>query len=185
MWQLFTKKKNKLNYKGVYNPLFKKKKKERERSLNNKIKMYRANPIQLKFRKMTENAYAPTKGSARAAGFDLRSAYETVIPPQQRKLILTDLQMAIPTGYYGRIAPRSGLALHYGIQIGAGVIDEDYRGNIAILLFNTDKENFKVYKGHRIAQIICEKICYPQLVEVQDLDATRRDTRGFGSTGNE
>lgn len=89
----------------------------------------------------------------------------------------------ISSGCYGRIAPRSGLAWKNHIDVGAGVIDEDYRGNIGVVLFNHSNEDFKVIKGDRIAQLICQRIEYPVLQEVTNLDNTSRGAGGFGSTG--
>lgn len=121
----------------------------------------------LKFVKLTENAYAPTKGSKQAAGYDLYSAYEYVIPSKGKTLCLTDLKIAVPEGSYGRIAPRSGLAHKNFIDVGAGVIDHDYRGNVGVILFNFGDVEFRVRKGDRIAQLICEKIYYPEIEEVE------------------
>ncbi|NWY55063.1 DUT protein, partial [Chionis minor] len=137
----------------------------------------------LRFTKLTENAFAPSRGSARAAGYDLYSAYDCVIPPMEKAVVKTDIQIALPSGCYGRVAPRSGLAAKHFIDVGAGVIDEDYRGNVGVVLFNFGKETFEVKKGDRIAQLICERICYPELEEVQALDDTERGKDGFGSTG--
>ncbi|KAJ9575700.1 hypothetical protein L9F63_007459, partial [Diploptera punctata] len=137
----------------------------------------------LRFVKLTEKAFAPVRGSAKAAGFDLKSAYDTEIPARGKALIKTDLQIELPSGCYGRIAPRSGLALKHHIDVGAGVVDEDYRGNVGVVLFNHSDEIFRVNRGDRIAQLICEQIFYPQLEEVKDLDETERGKGGFGSTG--
>ncbi|XP_052527910.1 deoxyuridine 5'-triphosphate nucleotidohydrolase, mitochondrial isoform X2 [Tympanuchus pallidicinctus] len=122
----------------------------------------------LRFTKLSENACAPSKGSARAAGYDLYSAYDYIIPPMEKAVVKTDIQIALPAGCYGRVA---------------GVIDEDYRGNVGVVLFNFGKETFEVKKGDRIAQLICERIFYPELEEVQTLDDTERGEGGFGSTG--
>ena len=97
----------------------------------------------LRFVKMTENASAPYKGSEDAAGFDLCSAYDYEVQPHGKVLALTDLQIAVPNGCYGRVAPRSGLAHKHFIDVGAGVIDRDYRGNVGVILFNHGKEVFK------------------------------------------
>ncbi|XP_048812661.1 deoxyuridine 5'-triphosphate nucleotidohydrolase, mitochondrial isoform X1 [Lagopus muta] len=137
----------------------------------------------LRFTKLSENACAPSKGSARAAGYDLYSAYDYIIPPMEKAVVKTDIQIALPAGCYGRVAPRSGLAAKHFIDVGAGVIDEDYRGNVGVVLFNFGKETFEVKKGDRIAQLICERIFYPELEEVQTLDDTERGEGGFGSTG--
>ncbi|NXH31085.1 DUT protein, partial [Myiagra hebetior] len=137
----------------------------------------------LRFTKLSENAFAPSRGSARAAGYDLYSAYDCVIPPMEKAVVKTDIQIALPSGCYGRVAPRSGLAAKHFIDVGAGVIDEDYRGNVGVVLFNFGKETFQVKKGDRIAQLICERIYYPELEEVEALDDTERGEGGFGSTG--
>ncbi|XP_063782122.1 deoxyuridine 5'-triphosphate nucleotidohydrolase, mitochondrial isoform X1 [Pseudophryne corroboree] len=137
----------------------------------------------LRFAKLSEHACTPTRGSSMAAGYDLYSAYDYVIAPQDKAIVKTDIQICVPTGCYGRVAPRSGLAAKHFIDVGAGVIDEDYRGNVGVVLFNFGKEAFEVKKGDRVAQLICEKILYPDLVEVKTLDETERGAGGFGSTG--
>ncbi|MBN3277008.1 DUT protein, partial [Polyodon spathula] len=139
----------------------------------------------LKFARLSDHATSPTRGSTKAAGYDLYSAYDYVIPAMDKAIVKTDIQIALPSGYYGRIAPRSGLAAKYFIDVGAGVVDEDYRGNVGVVLFNFSKE---IKKGDRIAQLICEKICYPELQEheascIYTLDETERGAGGFGSTG--
>uniref|UniRef100_A0A673GMV7 Deoxyuridine 5'-triphosphate nucleotidohydrolase n=1 Tax=Sinocyclocheilus rhinocerous TaxID=307959 RepID=A0A673GMV7_9TELE len=131
----------------------------------------------LKFAKLTENATTPSRGSNRAAGFDLYSAYDCSIGPMDKALVKTDIQIAVPHGYYGRVGERDS-------SLGSpGVVDEDYRGNLGVVLFNFNKEPFEVKKGDRIAQLICERIYYPELQELQTLDETERGAGGFGSTG--
>uniref|UniRef100_A0A8D0VKQ3 Deoxyuridine 5'-triphosphate nucleotidohydrolase n=2 Tax=Sus scrofa TaxID=9823 RepID=A0A8D0VKQ3_PIG len=137
----------------------------------------------LRFARLSEHATAPTKGSERAAGYDLYSAYDYTVLPMEKAIVKTDIQIALPSGCYGRVAPRSGLAAKHFIDVGAGVIDEDYRGNVGVVLFNFGKEKFEVKKGDRIAQLICERIFYPEIEEVQVLDDTERGSGGFGSTG--
>jgi dUTP pyrophosphatase len=137
----------------------------------------------LKYKKLSDNAFDPVKGSEKAAGFDLRAAYGYIVRSKGKELVNTDLQMEIPEGCYGRVAPRSGLAIKNFIDVGAGVIDSDYRGNVGVILFNFGKEDFVIQKGDRIAQLICEKIEYPELLEVKtDLSVTERGDGGFGST---
>ena len=136
----------------------------------------------LKFAKLTENAYIPTRGSARSAGFDLRSAYDCVIPAKGTYIVRTDIQIHVPEGTYGRIAPRSGLTKHL-LDVWAGVVDEDYTGNVCVVLFNHADEEYAVSKGDRVAQLICEKIEYPMLYECKRLQETDRGAHGFGSTG--
>jgi len=138
--------------------------------------------VVLKYVKLTENALPPTKESPRAAGFDLKSAYSVVIPAGGNELVKTDLTIQLPTGCYGRIAPRSGLALHHHINVGGGVVDEDFHGNLSMILFNHSDKPFHIHRGDRVAQLICQKIFYPYL-EVKELDETECSNNGFGSTG--
>ena len=137
----------------------------------------------LKVKLMSETAKLPVRGSALAAGYDLSASVATVVPARGRALVKTDLSMAIPEGMYGRIAPRSGLAWKNFIDTGAGVIDSDYRGELKVLLFNHEDKEFEVKAGDRVAQLILEKIATPEVVAVDDLDATDRQAGGFGSTG--
>lgn len=139
--------------------------------------------VTLKFTRLSENAFPPVKGSERAAGFDLKSAYNYIVPARGKELVKTDIQVELPSGCYGRVAPRSGLAVKNFIDVGAGVIDEDYRGNVGVVLFNHSDTDFEVKKGDRIAQLICERIYYPVLEEVTNLSETKRAEGGFGSTG--
>lgn len=138
----------------------------------------------LAYQKLSEFASSPTRASVLAAGFDLSSAHDLLIQPGDRALCKTDLQLGIPEGCYGRIAPRSGLALKYGIDVGAGVIDRDYRGNVGVILFNLGKEPFQIKRGDRIAQLICEQVLDVEVIEDPSLlDNTERGEGGFGSTG--
>ena len=137
----------------------------------------------LKVKKLNPEAKLPKRGSAYAASYDISSLEDAEIPPQSKYLFSTGLSLAIPSGHYGRIAPRSGLAVKHFIDVGAGVIDEDYRGELKVLLFNFGGEPYKVSKGDRIAQLLLEKIITPDVIEVEELDETGRGQGGFGSTG--
>jgi dUTP pyrophosphatase len=138
----------------------------------------------MKVKLLDFNAQLPTKGSLHSAGYDLYSSCNSLIYPQQRMLVQTGISIEIPEGYYGRIAPRSGLALKYGIDVMAGVIDSDYRGDVGVILYNTDKENpFHIKIGDRIAQLIIEKHYTFELESVDLLQSTQRSSNGFGSTG--
>jgi len=137
----------------------------------------------LMVKKLSENAILPHRGSAHAAGYDLASAVEATVPARGKALVGTDLSIAIPEGTYARVAPRSGLALKHSIDVGAGVIDADYRGPVGVVLFNHSEVDFAVKPGDRIAQLIIEVIMTPEVAEVEDLDATVRGEGGFGSTG--
>lgn len=140
-------------------------------------------PSKLLIKRLSEYATLPSKGSKLSAGYDLYSAYDYVIKAKGKEMIKTDLQMALPAGCYGRVAPRSGLAWKNFIDVGAGVIDEDYRGPINVILFNFSDQDFEIKRGDRIAQLICEKIEQTEVCETSDLDDTERGSNGFGSTG--
>jgi dUTP pyrophosphatase len=138
----------------------------------------------MKIKLIDFNSQIPTRGSEYAAGYDLYSCCNALIYPQERLLIKTGIVLEIPEGYYGRIAPRSGIALKNGIDVMAGVIDSDYRGELGVILYNTDKNNpFHVKIGDRIAQLIIEKYYNFDLEKVEDLNSTDRGSGGFGSTG--
>jgi dUTP pyrophosphatase len=117
-----------------------------------------------------------------AAGMDLYSIEETTLASGKRAAIRTGLSVAIPHGFYGRIAPRSGLALKNGIDILAGVVDSDYRGEVLCILINNGESDFRIQVHDRIAQLIIEKILTPQPEWAADLDKTTRGDKGFGSS---
>lgn len=133
----------------------------------------------------SERATLPTKGSALAAGYDIYSAEDAVIPAQGQGLVDTDISVIVPIGTYGRVAPRSGLAVKHGISTGAGVVDADYRGEIKVVLFNHSQKDFEIKKGDRVAQLVLEKIVNAEIqqIEKHELVATERGEGGFGSTG--
>ncbi|XP_028770133.1 deoxyuridine 5'-triphosphate nucleotidohydrolase-like [Neltuma alba] len=137
----------------------------------------------LRVKKLSDKAVLPSRASSLSAGYDLSSAVETKVPARGKALVATDLSIAIPEGTYARIAPRSGLAWKHSIDVGAGVIDADYRGPVGVILFNHSDADFEVKIGDRIAQLIIERIMTPEVEEVQDLDSTARGEGGFGSTG--
>lgn len=133
--------------------------------------------------KLSATATLPQRSSPKAAGYDLSAAENIIVPAQGKAVVKTDLAIACPSGTYGRIAPRSGLAVKHFIDVGAGVIDEDYRGNIGVVLFNHSNENFNVKIGDRIAQLIIEVILTPEIITVDELSNTIRGDNGYGSTG--
>ena len=132
---------------------------------------------------LTKTAKPPRRQTSGAAGYDIHSDEEIVVPAQERKLVSTGFAVGIPKGYYGRIASRSGWAVKKSIDVAAGVVDNDYRGEVKVLLVNNGKEDFKVSKGDRIAQIILESIAICEIEVVDELEDTDRDSGGFGSTG--
>jgi len=132
--------------------------------------------------KLSNNAYLPTKETPMSAGYDLYSAYDYIIPANGKNIIKTDLQICVPFGTYGRIAPCSSLAWFNHIDVGAGVIDFDYCGNVFVVLFNHSNTDFTIKAGNKIAQLICEKIVNPNLEEITipTLSNTERNKKGFG-----
>ncbi|KAI5961779.1 DUT1 [Candida margitis] len=133
----------------------------------------------------SERAQLPTKGSALAAGYDLYSSEDAKIPAQGQGLVSTDISIIVPVGTYGRVAPRSGLAVKHGISTGAGVIDADYRGEVKVVLFNHSTKDFEIKKGDRIAQLVLERIVNADIeqIDLEGLSNTERGEGGFGSTG--
>lgn len=142
------------------------------------------NNMNIQIKKLSDQAKIPTQGSKYAAGYDLYAAEEVLVNAMGRKLVKTNISISIPEGYYGRIAPRSGLAYKNGIDVLAGVIDSDYRGDIGVILFNSDHNvDFQVNVGDRIAQIIIEKCHSVNWDTVENLESSVRSEKGFGSSG--
>jgi dUTP pyrophosphatase len=132
-------------------------------------------------------AITPKKATSNSAGFDLYSIENLTLKSGERCVINLGLKMAIPEGYYGRVAPRSGLALKYGIDVMGGVIDidNDYRGEVKVILINHGSEDFVIHAEDRIAQLILEKYYTEEFVTpTNSLLKTLRGDGGFGSTGN-
>jgi dUTP pyrophosphatase len=134
-----------------------------------------------------EGLSLPAYATAGAAGMDLLAAVAgpVTVGPGERKLIPTGLTVALPPGYELQVRPRSGLALRHGITLpnAPGTIDEDYRGEIGVILLNTGTEPFVVERGSRIAQAVLAPVSRAEWQEVGSLDATARAAGGFGSTG--
>lgn len=140
----------------------------------------------LRVKKLCDTAQLPVRGSAGAAGYDLTSTEGCVILPGKRAVVATGISVQLPPGVYGRVAPRSGLAVKNGLHVGAGVIDPDYTGEIKVVLFNHDENPFVVKPGYRIAQLILERCETPTVEEVTVLEnQSERGAGGFGSTGLE
>jgi dUTP pyrophosphatase len=139
--------------------------------------------ISLRVKRVHNDATLPVRATSGAAGYDLSSSENVIVPAYGKALVPTGLIIAVPPETYGRIAPRSSLAWKNHIDVGAGVIDADYRGNVGIVLFNHSAVDFTINIGDRIAQLIIEKIETPEVEEVNDLDDTERGKGGFGSTG--
>lgn len=140
--------------------------------------------MKLKIKKLTQSAQLPTRGSDGAAGYDLYSTEGYVILPGKRAVVSTGISIQLPPGVYGRVAPRSGLAVKHGLQVGAGVVDPDYTGELKVVLFNHDTEPFVIKPGYRVAQLVLERYEVAEVVQVEDVESTERGADGFGSTGN-
>jgi dUTP pyrophosphatase len=137
----------------------------------------------LRFKQLDERAILPARGSSFAAGLDICSIEDLVIEPRQRATARAGLAVAIPHGFYGRVAPRSGLAAKQGLDVLAGVVDSDYRGELCCVLYNTSDVAIALPAGSKICQLIIEKIITPKAAWANDLDETARGAGGFGSTG--
>jgi dUTP pyrophosphatase len=137
--------------------------------------------------RLDPSASLPTQAHEHDAGYDLAAQVEAVLQPGGgRALIPTGIAIAIPPGHAGLVLPRSGLALHHGVTClnTPGLIDSQYRGEVKVLLVNTDpNEPYLVNQGDRIAQLVVTAVADVEWVEVAALGDTTRDTFGFGSTG--
>ena len=133
------------------------------------------------FEKLDEEAIIPHYQTIGSAGLDLHSIEATTLEPGERKLVGTGLRINLPTGTEGQVRPRSGLAAKHGITVlnSPGTIDEDYQGEIKVILLNTSNSTFSIEKGDRIAQLVVAQV---YKLPGYTLDNTRED-KGFGSTG--
>ena len=147
------------------------------------------NKIEIKIEKVEgcEDLSLPISASKFSSGVDLVSAEDadTVIEPGKIKLISTGIKIMIPEGYEGQIRPRSGLALKHGITVlnTPGTIDSDYRGIVRVILINLGEEDFNIQRGDRIAQLVIQKIFFPNFKIVETLNKTKRGEGGFGHSG--
>jgi dUTP pyrophosphatase len=137
----------------------------------------------LSFKKLDRDAILPQRASEFSAGLDLHSIESVSLQPGERRLVRTGLAVAIPEGFYGRVAPRSGLAVKHGVDVMAGVIDADYRGEVGCLLYNAGNETISLPAQTKICQLIIEQIITPDAVWADSLSDTVRGSGGFGSSG--
>ena len=126
----------------------------------------------------------PAYETAGAAGLDLRAASSVTLPPGGRAAVPTGLAFALPPGHEGQVRPRSGLARRHGVTVlnTPGTVDEDYRGEVMVLLVNLGQEAYRIERGDRIAQLVVAPVTRARVVETE-LDRTERGSGGFGSTG--
>jgi dUTP pyrophosphatase len=142
--------------------------------------------VTLRFTRLSEAARPPAQAHAGDAGYDLFAAEAAVLDPGRRANVGTGVAVAIPEGCAGLVLPRSGLAAKHGITLvnAPGLIDSGYRGELRVLLLNTDPDTpFDVAVGDRIAQLVLVRFESPPLEEVAELDDTPRGSGGFGSSG--
>lgn len=140
----------------------------------------------LRFTRLAAEARPPARAHDGDAGYDLHAAEAATLAPGERASVGTGIAVAIPQGCAGLVLPRSGLAARHGISVvnAPGLIDSGYRGEVRVLLLNTDRsQSFEVSPGDRIAQLLLVRLEALDAEEVQELDETARGAGGFGSTG--
>jgi dUTP pyrophosphatase len=141
--------------------------------------------IEIAVRRLREDAVLPHQAYDGDAGLDLAACEEMTLGPGERAVVRTGIAVEIPEGYAGFVQPRSGLAARHGIGIvnSPGLVDSGYRGEIRVVLLNTDaSEPFTVERGTRIAQLVIAPVASVRLVQVDELATSERGTRGFGSS---
>jgi dUTP pyrophosphatase len=142
--------------------------------------------MNLRIARLDERARLPTRAHDGDAGLDLYASDDAVLAPGERASVPTGIAVEIPPGQAGLVLPRSGLAARHGISVvnAPGLIDAGYRGEIRVLLLNTDRaQSFQVRAGDRIAQLVLVRIELPPPVEVNSLSDSERGDGGFGSSG--
>ena len=143
--------------------------------------------IDVAVRRLREEAVLPGRAYDGDAGFDLSSCDEIRIAPGERATVSTGVAVEIPDGYAGFVQPRSGLAVRHGIAIvnSPGLIDSGYRGEIRVVLLNTDRhDGFTIERGMRVAQLVIAPVASVRLIEVDELATSQRGIRGFGSSAD-
>lgn len=138
--------------------------------------------VEIRFKRIAERATVPRVMQDGDVAADLYSAADLEIPARGRAVVSTGIVLELPEGFRARIYGRSGLGARHGIDVGAGLIDQSFRGEIGVLLFNHGDTPFQVRTGDRIAQLAVERYLHPEFVEVAEVAATDR-TDGWGSSG--
>ena len=136
--------------------------------------------MELPFVKISANVVTPTRATEGSVGLDFYSPAGYIIPPHSQFLIPTQIKLQIPLGYYGRLASKLSLAVLHQLHVGAGVIDQDYTGEIMVLMINAAPRVYSIKKGDPIAQLILEKVSIPILREMKELPPTIRGAQGCG-----
>lgn len=139
--------------------------------------------MQIKFKKLNENAIAPKYAHQFDAGMDLFCSEKILIEPNQRAQVATGIAMEIPEGFVGLIWDKSGLSHKGGLKTLGGVIDSQYRGEIKVGIINLSDETYHFEAGQKVAQMLIQKVEQVELIESNELSETVRGEGGFGSTG--
>jgi dUTP pyrophosphatase len=145
--------------------------------------------MSLLVRKINKNATIPVRSTDGSAGYDFYSPIDVIINPKSKILIQTNISVELPECpfkghiYCMKMMSRSGLSLKKSIEVGAGLIDSDYRGNIGVILYNHGDEPVEIKSGDRIAQGVIITIAVPEIIDVDELSNTKRGDGGYGSTG--
>lgn len=147
----------------------------------------KSEPVAIAIRRLPhgEGLALPRYATTGAAGMDVVAAEDVAIEPGGRHAVASGFALAIPPGYEIQVRPRSGLALKHGITVPntPGTIDSDYRGELKVILINHGADNFVIWRGDRVAQLVLAPVTHAAWTEVDELDATDRGEGGFGSTG--
>lgn len=139
----------------------------------------------VKFKKINPDAIIPDYAHTGDAGMDLYSVEDTILEQMEWKKINTGLIMELPKGTEGQVRSKSGIAYNYGVFVlnSPGTVDENYRGEIGVVLYNLNKTPFVIKKGQKIAQLVINKVCYCKTKQIETLTSSQRGEGGFGSTG--
>ena len=139
----------------------------------------------VKFIKINEDAIIPNYAHDGDAGMDIYSVEDVIIEPMDWKKVNTGLIMELPKGTEGQVRTKSGIAFNNGVFVlnTPGTVDENYRGEVGVILYNLNKTPFVIKKGQKIAQLVINEVCYCKTKQVTSLSSTSRGEGGFGSTG--
>jgi dUTP pyrophosphatase len=140
--------------------------------------------LEIKIKRLDESLPLPVYQTEGSSGLDLYASEDCILASGSFRTVPTGVALEIPYGYEGEVRARSGLASKFGIGVlnSPGTIDSDYRGEIKVILFNFGKKDFEIKKGNRIAQLVVNKVEKVNLMEADELNTTKRENGGFGST---
>ena len=160
---------------------------EASQSLAKEASRYLVNTEYLIIQKLSPDAVTPTKNNTTDAGYDLYAASNATVPAWGKAIVGTQLCVNVPVGTYGRVASRSGLSVNYDLEVGAGVIDEGYTGELKVVLRNFSDTDYNIQQGDKIAQLIIEQCKHCVIKDVKNINdmlgRSKRGANGFGSSG--